>query len=136
MNDCIFCKIIKNEIPGHKVYEDKYTLAFLDIAPTSPGHVLVVTKDHVERFEELDEVLLDAIMNTVQKIAKVMKQAVGCPAYNLIVNNGEEAGQIIHHFHIHIVPRKAGDDLEAFPAGKYESGEAEEIAKKIKAALV
>lgn len=135
MIDCIFCKIIKNRIPAHKVYEDKYTLAFLDIAPVNPGHILVIPKEHVVKFEDLDEVLLDAVMDTVQKLAKSLKKALGVNSYNLIVNNGSEAGQIIDHFHVHIVPRKKNDGLETLPQGKYKNGEANKIMEKIKAAL-
>jgi len=135
MTDCIFCKIIKDEIPSYKVYEDKYVVAFLDIAPVNPGHVLVVPREHVDSFEDLDEVLLDAVMNAVQKIAPAVKKAVGASGYNLIVNNGTDAGQVINHFHIHIIPRKADDGLEYFPQKKYEEKEAESVMKKIKTAL-
>ncbi|MFH0840435.1 MAG: HIT domain-containing protein [bacterium] len=135
MVDCIFCKILKDEIPSYKVYEDNYTVAFLDIAPVNPGHILVIPKDHIEKFEDLDEVLLDAIMNTVQKVAKTLKTAVGVDGYNLIVNNGPDAGQIIDHFHIHIIPRKKDDGLAPLPQSKYDDGEAKKVMEKIKSAL-
>jgi len=133
--ECIFCKIIKKEIPGHIIYEDDYTLAFLDIAPVLPGHVLVVPKKHAVQLQDVDDVMLCHTMETVKKIAEAMKDTLGVKGYNIIVNNGETAGQLINHFHFHIIPRHKKEELDPWSQGKYETGEAENIVKKIKAQL-
>ncbi|MFH0951015.1 MAG: HIT family protein [bacterium] len=133
--ECIFCKIIKNEIPSQLVYEDDYTMAFLDIAPVLPGHVLVVPKKHVTTLGAMDDVILCHTMNTVQKIAEAMKEALGAKGYNITINNGEAAGQLIDHFHLHVIPRHKKEELDLWAQGKYGAGEAESLAKKIKAKL-
>ncbi|MFH1412737.1 MAG: HIT family protein [bacterium] len=133
--ECIFCKVVKNTIPRHLVYEDEYTLAFLDIAPVRPGHTIVIPKKHVEYMGDVDDVVLCHTIETVKKIGEAMKQALGAKGYNLMVNNGSEAGQLINHFHFHIIPRKNKEELEQWAHGKYENGEAEKISKQLKAGL-
>lgn len=132
MNDCIFCKIVAGEIPAAKIYEDNETLAFLDIAPVSQGHVLIVAKKHFANMEEIDEQILCSLIKTVKKIGQAMKMGLGITGYNIQVNNDPIAGQIIPHIHFHIIPRTEGDGLKLWPQGKYAEGEAEKIAEKIK----
>ncbi len=131
MSDCIFCKIIKGEIPSHKVYEDEHTLAFLDIMPVAPGHILVISKRHFANIEEADEETLCNITKTIKKIGKALKNNLKVEGYNVNENNDPAAGQIIPHLHFHIIPRKKGDGLKLWPQGKYKKGEAEKIAKQI-----
>ena len=133
--ECIFCKIVKREIPSSIVYEDDYTLAFLDIAPILPGHVLVIPKKHAANLSAVDEVMLCHTMEAVKKIGQALQESLGAKGYNVSINNGEAAGQIIDHFHWHIIPRHQKHELELWPQGKYEAGEAESLAKKIKAKL-
>ena len=104
MADCIFCKIISGKIPCNKVYEDANTLAFLDAAPTSLGHTLVVSKNHYETFDEMKEIDVKSLAITAHKIAKAFKKI--SEGYNLIQNNKKVAGQVVPHVHFHIVPRK------------------------------
>jgi len=130
--DCIFCKIIKGEISSYKVYEDDATVAFLDISPVNPGHVLVMPKKHCANLEETTEDVLMATMKTVKKIGQSLKDNLGVAGYNISENNDAVAGQIIPHLHFHVIPRQTGDNLALWPQGKYEVGQAEAISNKIK----
>lgn len=133
--ECIFCKIVKNEIPNHRIYEDRSVVAFLDIAPTTKGHVLVVPKMHAANLEEMDDLSLAYVTAICRKISMVMKKAIGAKGYNLVVNNGSEAGQLINHFHFHIIPRYKKTELPAWPHASYSASEAQALCKKLKAAL-
>lgn len=130
--DCLFCKIVSGEIPSYKVYEDENILAFLDVAPVSPGHTLVVPKKHFTNLEDIPENELCALIRAVKKIGKSIKAGLGAPGYNVSENNDPAAGQVIPHIHFHVIPRAKGDSLELWPQGKYQAGEAEEVLKKIK----
>ena len=130
--DCIFCKIVAGELPCYKVYEDDDVLAFLDVAPVSFGHVLVVPKKHFVNMEDIPEDELCKVIKAVKKIGKALKGGLGVAGYNVQVNNDPIAGQIVPHIHFHVIPRREGDGLELWPQGKYGEGEAEEILEKIK----
>jgi histidine triad (HIT) family protein len=130
--DCIFCKIAKGEIPSYKVYEDDDALAFLDIAPVSPGHTLVIPKKHYKNIEEITEDELCSLIKVVKRIGLNTKKKLGAQGYNACMNNDPVAGQLIPHIHFHIIPRQAGDGLKPWPQGKYPEGEAEKIIAKIK----
>ncbi|MFA5023559.1 MAG: HIT family protein [Patescibacteria group bacterium] len=129
---CIFCKIINQEIPCYRVYEDDKVLAFLDIEPVNPGHILVLPKIHYQNFEDINETDLSALILTVKKIGKLLKDKLGVDGYNVHENNNPIAGQEIPHLHFHIIPRYAGDGLGHWPGKSYQPGEAEEIIKKLK----
>lgn len=107
--ETIFSKIIAGEIPCEKIYEDDHVFAFLDIAPTNPGHTLVVPKVWSENLLDTDPELLAHVMKAVQKIAKVIKTATGADGINIHQNNGEAAGQKVFHLHFHIIPRFTDD---------------------------
>jgi len=126
---CIFCRIINQELPSYRVYEDEKTLAFLDIAPVNPGHMLVVPKKHYENMEAIPEAELKELIIAVKKIGALLKNKLGATGYNIAENNDPSAGQIIPHLHFHLIPRRAGDGLELWPQHKYQAGEAEEILK-------
>lgn len=132
MNDCLFCKIINGEIPSSKVYEDNEIIAFLDIMPTNPGHTLVVPKKHGKDIFEIDEDLLGKLAIAVKKIAKAVMQATKATSFNLILNNGATAGQVIPHFHFHIVPRHEKDGYHHWKGKEYAEGEMRAMAEKIK----
>ena len=106
---CVFCKIIRGELPAVKVYEDEYVIAFLDIKPINPGHTLIVPKRHVERLEELEPDEAQALIYAAARLAPAIVRAVGAEGYNIIVNIGSAAGQEIPHLHLHVVPRFTGD---------------------------
>lgn len=128
---CIFCSIVKGEIPSYKIYEDDKVLAFLDIKPVNPGHCLVIPKKHLENIEEIDEEYLSHLVKIVKKIGNKIKNNLNVLGYNVQVNNDPIAGQEIAHLHFHIIPRQKNDNLKLFPQKNYNSGEAEEIVKKL-----
>ena len=132
MENCIFCKIVKGEIPSYKVYEDESILAFLDIAPINPGHVLVIPKEHYQNIEEITEESLCSAIAVVKKIGLKIKEGIGAAGYNVVVNNDPIAGQLIPHLHFHIIPRKEGDGLKPWPQSKLDDSDAKEILNKLK----
>jgi len=130
--DCIFCKIVKGEIPSCKIYEDSDTLAFLDIAPVNPGHTLVIPKEHFENLYTLPDETLAGLILTAKKIAQAIKKGIGADGVNIGMNNEKSGGQVIFHAHLHIIPRIEGDGLKLWPQKSYKEGEAESVAEKIK----
>jgi len=128
----VFMKIIDRELPAHIVYEDDETLAFLDIAPTAPGHTLVIPKKACTNVFDVDEETWQAVMRTVRKIAPAVRDAVGGKGVHINSNHGEEAGQIVPHLHMHIIPRHDRKDFTFWTPQKYTEGQAEEVAGKIK----
>jgi histidine triad (HIT) family protein len=111
MENCIFCKIVKGEIPASKVYEDKEVLAFLDINPISEGHTLVIPKKHYENIYDLPLNELNKITEVIKKIVKKYKDKLNINELNILNSNGKNAQQDVPHFHIHLVPRKQSDGL-------------------------
>ncbi|MDD5043069.1 MAG: HIT family protein [Patescibacteria group bacterium] len=132
MNDCIFCNIIKGEIPSAKVYEDDEIFAFLDINPVNPGHTLVIPKEHYDDFSLTPNELLSKMMPVIDKISKAIMNGLGAQGFNLELNNGRVAGQIVPHAHFHIVPRFPDDGLHLWPGKPYAEGEMQKTAEKIK----
>jgi histidine triad (HIT) family protein len=129
---CIFCKIIAGEIPTNKIYEDEAIFAFLDREPLNPGHTLIIPKAHSTSLEEISEADLTKLVLVAKKLGRRLKEKLGYPAYNFSLNNGVESGQEIPHLHFHLIPRRADDGLKPWPRKKYQAGEAEEIAAKLK----
>lgn len=105
MENCIFCKIAKGEIPCHKVYEDDKILAFLDISQTTKGHTLVITKEHFDNFLYVPKDLLSQAISVAQKIAQASVTSLNAKGVNILINTNEAAGQTVMHFHIHVIPR-------------------------------
>ena len=132
MENCIFCKIIKGEIPSYKVAETEEAYAFLDIGPLSPGHTLVLPKKHIANIFEADPKDLYPVLDLVQKIAAKMKANLKCDGVNILINNGEAAGQSVMHCHWHIIPRKAGDGYHFPPAGTLSPEDAQKIRDALK----
>jgi len=134
MQDCIFCKISKGEIPCDKIYEDEISLAFLDINPVNLGHALVIPKEHFQNIYDLPENIATHLIKIAKKIGIALKK-IGSDGTNITTNNGEAAGQIIFHSHIHVIPRFINDNLSHWPTKKYKEGEVKKIIKKITQAL-
>jgi histidine triad (HIT) family protein len=131
----IFAKVLRGEIPCHKLYEDADTLAFLDIMPRSEGHALVVTKEKARDLFDVSPQALAKLMAVVQKLAPKIKDAVGAEGVLIQQFNGAAAGQTVFHLHVHIVPRREGEALKPH-AGKMEdqaklAATAEKIRKKL-----
>ena len=130
---CIFCKISKGDIPSYKVYEDDKYLAFLDISQTTKGHTLLIPKKHFENLLELDTTEYNNMFDIVKKIAKGIKDETNAKGFNILNNCNEAAGQTVMHFHIHIIPRRSNDNVDAWPKFDGANCEIEEIYKIAKA---
>ena len=133
---CLFCKIRDGEAPSYKVYEDEHTLAFLDINPVADGHVLLIPREHTKYIEDLPEETAENLMKTLIKIVPPIQRAFNSTDSNIGINNGPNAGQIIPHVHIHIIPRptRAGSFLFS-SVGRFKPRKEEyykEIAEKIR----
>ena len=134
--DCIFCKIVAGAIPCFKLYEDAATLAFMDINPVNDGHALIVPKAHYEDVFAVSGDALAATAATAKKVAAAVQAALEPAGMNLLQCNGEAANQSVMHFHMHVIPRRIGDDLgmnwELEPGDMDAIGQ---IAERIKAHL-
>src|SRR5262249_41017170 len=124
----IFAKILRNELPCIKVYEDAHTLAFMDIMPSADGHTLVIPREPAETRFELSGEAATALMLTTQRVAAAVKAAIACPGLMLVQLNGSAAGQSIPHLHFHIVPRFEGLDLRLHGRTQADLQELESIA--------
>ena len=132
MENCIFCKIASGEAPADKVYEDDKVVAFLDLRPTNKGHTLVIHKTHTNDLQTTPEEVLTDLMPRVKKIAAGIMKTTGAAGFNLSVNNGAVAGQVVFHLHFHIVPRFENDGLKLFPQKDSEFGTRKALAEEIK----
>lgn len=135
MDECIFCKIVSNEIKAIKVFENNEFVAFLDIHPVSLGHTLVIPKQHFDKFELTPLETVTKIFELVRNIAPKIAQALGTKDFNISINNGVASGQSVWHTHVHVIPRKLNDGLVNWEAIDYQANEIDEIAKKIRAAI-
>jgi histidine triad (HIT) family protein len=130
----IFTKIIRGEFPCAKVFENEHLIAFLDISPLAEGHTLVVPKRQVERLEDLPADEAAAIARELGAIARRVLIATGAPAYNVLQNNGPQAGQVVPHVHFHIIPRREGDGLGyRWNAKRADPDDLAALAKRISA---
>ena len=140
MEDCIFCKIIKGELPSSKIHEDDELLAFLDIQPVNKGHVLIIPKQHKELIADLDNKTLGNMITVANKINQaIRKSGIRSEGINLFLADGEVAGQEVFHVHLHVIPRFIADGFGlVFPAdykNKPQRDELDIISKEIKAYL-
>ena len=131
MEECVFCKIIKGEAPSMKIYEDEYTMAFMDIAKDVDGHLLVVPKKHFTNILDCNDGYLINLVRTVKRISNHLVDDCGYDGVNLLNASDESAGQSVFHFHIHVIPRKAGDNIRAWPHFDGAKTLTEDIFKKI-----
>ncbi|KAG1331318.1 adenylylsulfatase HINT3 [Cocos nucifera] len=108
---CVFCEIIRGESPAFKLYEDDVCLCILDSNPLSCGHSLIIPKSHFPSLEATSPPVIAAMCSKIPFLSNAIMKATQCDSFNLLVNNGSAAGQVIFHTHFHIIPRKAGDHL-------------------------
>lgn len=128
MNDCIFCKIVKKEIPAEIVYEDEDVLAFLDIKPVNYGHLLVIPKEHYPWIYDVPDDLLKKMMAKSKYLMKDLKEIMKADFVVLAV-----VGVEVPHYHVHLVPRYSDDGMaNFFPTKNYEEGKMKETAEKIR----
>ena len=109
MLDCIFCKIVKSDIPAHKVYEDNKVLAFLDVKPHTKGHTVVVPKKHMVRIFDLEDKEIGELFVSVRKIMSILDKKLNPDGFNVGWNHNTAGGQVVPHLHIHIMPRYIND---------------------------
>lgn len=127
MEDCIFCKIAKGIIPCYKIYEDKDTMAFLDIKPATKGHTLIIPKEHFPTLYETDDTVLTHLIMTVKNIAPKIQKALNAKGMHITI-----AGEDVPHTHIHIIPRYENDGIKWPKTENLEKEDAEKIIKTIK----
>jgi histidine triad (HIT) family protein len=112
VSDCVFCRIVAGQIPSTRVYEDEHTLAFMDIGQVNPGHVLVAVRKHAATVFELEDAQAEAIARTIVKISRALKKTFDPEGLSVYQANGKAAGQTVFHYHVHLLPRHAGDGME------------------------
>ncbi len=132
MEDCIFCKIASGEVQGLRVYENDQTLAFMDIANDVDGHILVIPRKHCKNILDCDPETLSAVMQTVKIVSVHLTEHCGYEGVNLLNASDESAGQSVPHFHIHIIPRKRNDRIDAWPKFEGAKEDLQTVYEKIK----
>ena len=131
----IFAKILRGEIPSHKLYEDEHTLAFMDVMPQAPGHLLVVPKTGSRNLLDADPEVLAKTIPVVQKLAVAAKEAFDADGVFIAQFNEPAAGQTVFHLHFHVIPRKEGEPLKPHSGVMADGEMLKAHAEKIKAAL-
>jgi histidine triad (HIT) family protein len=134
--ECVFCRIIRGEIPAEVLFETEKVIAILDINPIHYGHALVLPKRHCRDFLELDGEELDAIARGAQMVARALVATLGLEGFNVFSNNGAIAGQSVFHFHLHVTPRYPNDDIRfVLQLQSYTHGAMAEYGRRIRAQL-
>ena len=133
---CVFCKIVAVELPAAVVFEDDAVAAFLDINPLSDGHVLIVPREHYTDLSDLPAEVSGRLFRCVPKLARAIVDVTSAAGYNVLVNSGRIAGQVVPHVHVHIIPRHPADDLGfRWNTKRYPAKRAQELAGAIQQAL-
>jgi histidine triad (HIT) family protein len=127
MSDCIFCGIVAGAMPAERVYEDEHTVAFLDIAPACDGHLLVIPRAHADDIHGAAPESLAAVAATVQQMAARLTGALAAEGVSVVQSNGRAAGQTVFHYHVHVLPRFAGDGV--LMPWKMGRADAEDLAR-------
>jgi histidine triad (HIT) family protein len=136
MSDCVFCKIVAGQIPSTKVFEDEHTLAFMDLGQVNPGHVLVAVKKHAENLYALEDAQAAAVARASARVARAIREAFKPEGLSVYQANGKAAGQTVFHYHVHLLPRHAGDGMElTWPVKNPPREKLEDYAAKIRAGL-
>ncbi len=132
-NRCIFCKLANGEMPAYTIYEDDIYRVILDANPATKGHALILPKEHFEDIYSLDDEFGMMMIPLARRMATIMTDALGCDGFNLVQNNGEEAGQTVNHFHLHLIPRyKNGPKMLEWSHLSLAPEEMEELCSKLK----
>ena len=109
MNDCLFCKLVKGNIPSHTIYEDNKTIAFLDVNPLTRGHSVIIPKEHFENVVDLPEYMVAPVFTSVKRVTEMIQSALGIKDFTIGINQGKISGQMVNHLHIHVIPRYKDD---------------------------
>lgn len=129
MNNCIFCKINKGEVPCYKVYENNKAIAFLDIQPFAKGYTLVIPKNHFQDIHDIPEKDLQDVTLAIKHVAKILKEKLNVSGINILQRNGKGAGQEVMHLHFHLIPRFKNDKVNLEGISRYEPGDLKELLK-------
>jgi len=132
MDDCIFCKIGSGELPSTKLYEDDRFLAFLDIQPVSLGHALVIPKEHYQDISQVPEGLLGGLFGLARCLGDETIAETGAAGFNIVVNRGVAAGQVVMHAHVHVIPREPDDGLKHWPKKDIPEEDRERLAAALR----
>ena len=137
MKDCVFCKIVRGELPCDLIYDDELVLAFLDIAPLAPGHTLIIPKEHHTSVTTLPAEPSARLMQMAPVLGSALMRATGAGGFNLLLSNGTVAGQVVPHVHMHIIPRSPDDGivLPTRTVGHGSEADKEEMLQKVRARL-
>lgn len=133
--NCVFCKIVRGEMPAIRVHEDERTLTFMDIQPASPGHTLVISKTHAPNLLEIAEPDLLAVAVITQRVARAVQRALVPDGLRIGQFNGAAAGQTVPHYHVHVVPMREGQRVGAHGRERARLEELKALAAQIRAAL-
>lgn len=136
MDGCVFCRIVRGEIPATVVLQDEHTLVFMDIGSVNPGHMLVAAKPHVENLQGMDPALAGAMFRSAARAARAIEKVYRPEGISVYQANGAAAGQTVFHAHIHVLPRWANDGLTfTWPVKNPSREELEQAAALLRAAL-
>lgn len=136
MTDCVFCRIMRREIPAEILFEDDHVISILDINPIHHGHALIIPKRHCRDFLDLPEECFSSILGAAKKIVSALQSEFHLEGYNLFSNNGKIAGQSVFHFHLHVTPRYANDNIQfVLDLKSYARGEMPELADRLRASI-
>ena len=135
-SDCIFCRIVRKDLPCSVVFEDEVILAFMDIGPLAEGHLLVIPKPHFENVSDLPADLMAAVAAHFPSLGRALMAVTGATGFNILANEGAVAGQEVGHVHFHLIPRADGDGLGyRWNPTNYPPGRMDELATKYRKAL-
>lgn len=135
-DDCIFCKIANGGIPSETIYEDDEFRVIMDLGPASKGHALILPKQHYRDICELDLETAAKVLPLAARIGDAMKKSLDCAGFNVVQNNGKEAGQTVFHFHVHLIPRyEGGPVMVSWVSGKASPEELTQTGAAIRSAL-
>jgi histidine triad (HIT) family protein len=126
-DDCIFCAIVAGDAPSQRVDEDEHTVSFMDISPWTRGHALVVPRRHSRNLWDIDDEDLKRVVVAGRRLALRMRETLDCDGVNLLNSTEKVAWQTVYHFHLHVIPRYEGDDLEMPP--KPRDTDADDVAR-------
>ncbi len=133
----LFTRIIEGEIPSFKIFENEYVYSFLDINPASYGHTLVIPKEPASSLHELSQQSASELGKALAKISKSILEVTGVTSYNIVQNNGSEAGQTVFHVHFHIIPKYSDSNHElTWPTGSLDNKDASELADRISRGII
>ena len=134
--NCVFCKIASGELPAAVIYDDRFVIAFLDVNPLAEGHLLVIPREHYGQMTEMPSDQCAGLLSPVPKLGRALVEITGAGGFNILINQGQVAGQVVPHVHCHLIPRRPDDGLGyRWNAGKYAKGRDAELAAAFQQAL-